>query len=270
MELSEGQKREILERGFVKVPGVVSEEKVNAAVRAINASFGEGIDPEQIVTYRAQSFCPELQGDPAISGLLNDTPAWSLAESAIGKGRIQPVNRGQIAIRFPVAGDPELTLGGHLDGRHSPTNGVPKDTIRNFTMLLGVSLSEVRTEWSGNLALWPGTHVLYEAYFREHGYDILRLGGAEGMPPIEEPEAEQQMAEPGDVFLVHYQIKHCPVTNISPFSRYMIYFRLNHVDHDQQRFEALTDIWMEWEGMRALGSSDKRNISRTASEMPSC
>ena len=50
MELSEGQKREILERGCVKVPGVVSEEKVNAAVRAINASVGEGIDPEQIVT----------------------------------------------------------------------------------------------------------------------------------------------------------------------------------------------------------------------------
>jgi len=187
-----------------------------------------------------------------ITGLLNDTPAWSLAESAIGKGRIQPSRGGQIAIRFPIAGDPELRLGGHLDGRHSPTNGVPKDDIQNFTMLLGVALSDVDAEWSGNLALWPGSHVLYESYFREHGFEILRKGGQEGMPPIEEPEAEQQMAKAGDVFLVHYQVKHGSVTNISPHPRYVIYFRLNHVDHDAQKFEALKDIWLEWEGIRPL------------------
>lgn len=249
MELTDAQKQQIIDRGFVKVPGVIPQDKVDAALRAINGSFGQGIDPEQMVTFRAQSFCPELRNDPVITGLFNDTPAIDLAESAIGKGRIKDVNRAQIAIRFPVLGDPELRLGGHLDGRHSPTNGVPKDDIRNFTMLFGVALSEVKTEWAGNLALWPGTHQLYEAYFREHGFEILRLGGKEGMPPIEEPEAEQQMAEPGDVFLVHYQIKHGSVTNISPHPRYAIYFRLNHVDHDQQKFEALTDIWLEWEGV---------------------
>jgi hypothetical protein len=253
MELTEEQKHEIIERGFVRVPGVVPKQKVDAALRAINASFGEGIDPNQLVTFRAQSFCPELRQDPVITGLLNDTPAWSLAESAIGKGRIKPVDRGQLAIRFPIAGDPELRLGGHLDGRHSPTNGVPKDDIRNFTMLFGVALSDVTQAWSGNLALWPGTHVLYEQYFREHGFEVLRKGGKEGMPSIEEPEAEQQMAKAGDVFLVHYQVKHGTVTNTSPLPRYAIYFRLNHVDHDQQKFEALTDVWLEWEGVRPLG-----------------
>jgi ectoine hydroxylase-related dioxygenase (phytanoyl-CoA dioxygenase family) len=73
------------------------------------------------------------------------------------------------------------------------------------------------------------------------------------MPSIEEPEAEQQMAKAGDVFLVHYQVKHGTVTNTSPLPRYAIYFRLNHVDHDQQKFEALTDVWLEWEGVRPLG-----------------
>lgn len=253
MALTEGQKAEIRQRGFVKVPGVVPQAKVEAALRAINASFGEGIDPDEIVTYRAQSFCPELKQDPVITGLLNDTPAWSLAESAIGRGKIQPVKGGQIAVRFPVAGDPELRLGGHLDGRHSPTNGVPKGTIRNFTMLFGVALSAVKNEWAGNLALWPGTHLLYERYFREHGFEILRKGGKEGMPPIEETEAEQQMAEPGDVFLVHYQVKHGAVTNVSPHPRYAIYFRLNHVDHEELKREALTNVWLEWEGMGGEG-----------------
>ena len=119
-------------------------------------------------------------------------------------------------------------------------------------MLLGVALSEVNTEWAGNLALWPGTHVLYEQYFREHGFEILRRGGQDGMPPIEEPEAEQQMASPGDVFLVHYQVKHGSVTNVSPYPRFAIYFRLSHVDHELQRFEALQDVWLQWEGIQPL------------------
>jgi len=250
--LTEQQKQEIVDRGYVKVPGVVPQEKVDAALKAINGSFGEGIDPEQMITYRAQSFCPELRDEPVITGLLNDTPAWSLVESAIGEGRVNQTRRGQIAIRFPVMGDPELHLGGHLDGRHSPTNGVPKGKLLNFTMLVGVALSEVKTDWAGNLALWPGTHVLYEQYFREHGFDILKKGGKEGMPPIDEPEAEQQMANPGDVFLVHYQIKHGSVTNVSPHPRYAIYFRLNHVEHEEKKDAALTDIWLEWEGLRPL------------------
>ena len=34
---------------------------VDAAVKAINHSFGNGIDPAQTITFQAQSFCPELQ-----------------------------------------------------------------------------------------------------------------------------------------------------------------------------------------------------------------
>ena len=34
--------------------------------------------------------------------------------------------------------------------------------------------------------------------------------------------------------------------------RYAIFFRLSHVDHAEHRWDAMTDIWMEWEGMREI------------------
>ena len=67
MELSEAQKQELWEKGFVKLPGIVPRELVDAALRAINASLGtEGIDPAKLTTFRAQSYCPELTKSPLI------------------------------------------------------------------------------------------------------------------------------------------------------------------------------------------------------------
>ncbi|MCY3710536.1 MAG: hypothetical protein OXG26_16725 [Caldilineaceae bacterium] len=56
----------------------------------------------------------------------------------------------------------------------------------------------------------------------------------------------------GDAFFVHYQIAHCASPNVSPHPRYAIYFRLRHVNLKAQLYEALTDIWLEWDGMREI------------------
>ena len=61
MELSHFQKRFFFENGYVLVPGVVPQVMVDEAVRSINHSVGQGMDPEKMVTFRSQSFCPELQ-----------------------------------------------------------------------------------------------------------------------------------------------------------------------------------------------------------------
>ena len=79
MELTYAQKEQIYERGYVKVPGVVPRVMVDAALRAINHSVGQGMDPEQMTKFRSQSYCPELQHEPVITGLLTETPAWRLS-----------------------------------------------------------------------------------------------------------------------------------------------------------------------------------------------
>lgn len=251
MQLTHAQKQHFYTYGYVKVPGVVPQVMVDATVRAINSSLGEGIDPGQVVIYRSRSFCPEVQRTPFITDLLNKTPALALAESAIGVGKIQPVNAGQIALRFPTLQDPPAPPNPHLDGMYSPTNGVPAGTIRNFTMLLGVALSDVTSDFAGNLTVWPGTHHIYERYFREQG----PLALLNGMPPVELPEPVQIHARAGDVILAHYELAHSVAQNVSPHVRYAIYFRLFHVDHDQHGHETMADIWREWEGMKLFSQA---------------
>ncbi|HEY3291024.1 MAG TPA: phytanoyl-CoA dioxygenase family protein [Anaerolineae bacterium] len=249
MDLTLSQKQHLYEQGYVLVPGVIPRERVNAAMRAINHSLGEGLDPAKLAILRSQSYAPELQREAVITDLYNATPAKGLVESLIGSGKVRPVTGGQIALRFPIA--PGQTPGQpspHLDGMYTPTNGVPQGRIASFTMLVGVALSDVSEPFAGNLTVWPGTHRLYEQYFREHGPEAL----LQGMPPIRLPEPLFLTAQAGDVMLCHYELAHAAAANASPHVRYAIYFRASHVEHDQQWKEAMTDIWMEWPGMRSL------------------
>lgn len=252
MELTTQQKQELHQQGFVKLPGAVPQELVGNALRAINASLGDqGMDPALLAQFRSRSYCPEVQGSTAITDLINGSSVWQLAESAIGAGKIRPVRGGQIALRFPSM-DPPREPGAHIDGMYSPTNGVQKGTIANFTALVGIVLSDIPHDYMGNLAVWPGTHHIYEQYFREHGPEAL----LEGMPKVDLPKPVQITGKPGDALLCHYQLAHGIAGNASPFIRYAIYFRLKHEAHDTIHWECMTDIWREWEGMREVVAAE--------------
>ena len=53
MELTYAQKEQIYEQGFVKVAGVVPRVMVEAALRAINHSIGQGMHPDEMTKFRA-------------------------------------------------------------------------------------------------------------------------------------------------------------------------------------------------------------------------
>ncbi|MBM7563073.1 phytanoyl-CoA dioxygenase family protein [Paenibacillus sacheonensis] len=248
MKLSFEQKASMLKNGYIHVPGVIPKVMVDQAMRQINHSVGEGMDPAKMPTYRSQSFCPELQDLPVIAGLFNDTPVKALVEDLIGHGEAKPVGSGQIALRFPTLQDPPKRPQPHLDGMYTPFNGMEEGTIGNFTMLVGVLLSPVRDDYAGNFTVWPGTHALYESYFREHGPEAL----LNGMPPVELPEPIQTKGEPGDVFLVHYQLAHGVATNVSPLTRYAIFFRVKHSEHEADWKAPMKDIWLHWPGIREI------------------
>jgi hypothetical protein len=248
LKLTYAQKRAIYENGYVIVPNVIPRIMIDEALRAINHSMGQGMNKEDIVKFSAQSYCPEIQESPVITDLMNKTPAWELAESALGEIRSKAVS-GQIALRFPRLMDPPGKAGPHLDGMHSPHNGVKKGTISNFTMLVGVLLSDLPGPNAGNLTVWPGTHHQYEAYFREHGAESL----LNGMPPIDMPEPVQVTGKAGDVVFCHYQLAHGVTPNVSPHIRYAVFFRLFHKDFDRERWqEPMLDIWMHWPGIREV------------------
>lgn len=248
MEMTAEQRAALYRDGFVLLPGAVPRERVDQALHAINHDLGErGLPPERLPEFRSRSYCPDLQGSAAITALIHETPLWAFAEAAIGAGRIRPVRGGQIALRFPRPGPVRLPSP-HLDGMYSPNNGVPKGQIANFTALAGVFLSDLSGPDAGNFTVWPGTHRQFERYFRERGPQAL----LEGMPQEPLPEPVQITARAGDAVLCHYQLAHAANGNASPHIRYACFFRLSHVDHERVHWECMTDIWREWEGMRAF------------------
>lgn len=94
-------------------------------IPAENQCLGRGLDPGRMESYRARSFCPELQKEAVITDLLYGGSAWELAASLLGRGRLKRPGRGQIALSFPDASPPGR-LHPHLDGMYTPTNGVPR------------------------------------------------------------------------------------------------------------------------------------------------
>lgn len=251
MKLSHRQKEQFYQDGYVLIPGVVPRLMVNDTLRAINHSVGQGMNVDEMTKFRAQSYCPELTGEPVIADVFNKTPLLPLAESAVGAGKIRPVGGGQIALRFPVPTDPPPVARPHIDGMYSPTNGVPEGTIGHFTALVGVLLSDLPGPDAGNFTVWPGTHRLYEDYFRAHGPEKL----FDGMPPIDMPAPVQITGQAGDGVLVHYQLAHGVTPNVSPHVRYALFFRLTHVEHNRGSLDILTDIWREWEGLRDVSGA---------------
>jgi hypothetical protein len=249
--LTDEQKRQFRTQGYLHMPGAVPRERVDAALRAINHSIGQGVSKSELAQFRAGSFCPELRSAAAIMDLYNHTPLRDLAESAVGRGRLAKVAGAQIALKFPELRDPADTSPmpkppPHLDGMYYPGNGVPKGQIYNFTALAGVMLSDVPGEYCANFTVWPGSHARNAAYFRAHGPQAL----LDGMPKVEMGEPVQITGRAGDVVLAHYLLTHSVTCNLSPHVRYAIYFRLTHIDHARQRWESMADEWLQWEGMR--------------------
>jgi hypothetical protein len=241
MELTRDQRRKIYQDGYLILPAFVPEKLTNVALRAINHSVGKGMDRKDIPSFRSTSYCPELRNAPPIIDLLHKTSLWKIAESLIGKGKVRLAGPPQIALRFPAMETPG-ELHPHLDGMYSPNNRVRKGTIQSFTMLAGVFLSSTPNQFWGNFCVWPGTHRLFENYFKKNGPESL----LKGLPPIEMPEPEQILAQTGDTVICHYQLAHTVVLNVSPYVRYAVFFRLAHVDHSLNKNKAFTNLWLEW------------------------
>ncbi|MCK6470965.1 MAG: phytanoyl-CoA dioxygenase family protein [Planctomycetes bacterium] len=249
MLLSYAQRRHMYEHGYVSVPGVVPKVMVDAALRAINHSLGEGLPQEEILKLRAQSYCRELQTDPVVTDLLNKTPAWTLGEEMIGQ--LKPRKSAQIALRFPGKVGPPGKLGGHLDGLPTKDNGVPVDgKYHNFTALCVILLSRLDGPFAGNFTVWPSSHRKNEQYFRERGPESFLN---DGMPKLDYGEPVQITGEPGDVVFAHYSTVHTAAPNFSPHVRYAAIYRLEHnrrANGENSYGDVLTNIWKEWPGMR--------------------
>jgi hypothetical protein len=256
VEFSLNQKRELLEQGWVVIPQVVipqvvipqvvPAEMVRMARDTIDSTIEKYLDS-------IQSRVHELKTDERLTNLLMKTDAFSLIESALGKGKVVPSTNVQCALRFPGHDPKSLNkLRPHIDSFHPSVDGKP-GSITPFIALAGFFLNDIDQDNAGNFAVWPGTHRQFAEYFEKHGADPeLKLG----IPPVDLPEPVQIKAKAGDMIFAHYQLAHTAAANISHAIRYAVYIRMHHADRPKDSLDVLTDIWKYWYGMSEVDSKD--------------
>jgi hypothetical protein len=246
MSLGWFQKRRLLREGYLLLRGAVPAPRIAAVLKAINASLGDrGLPPDRLAEMRARTFCPELVRAPELLALYAETEVRRVAEATIGP--VDPPGEGQIALRFPQtrAASPVP----HIDGMYTPDNGVPAGTLQHFTALAGVFLSDTTVPDSGNFIVWPGSHELLAAHFRQHGPASI----LSGLPPLG-VEPRPLLVRAGDAVLAHYALAHTGGPNLGEHVRYAAFFRLHHRDHARAGTRPLTEPWSQWEGLQ--GAAD--------------
>ena len=255
MELTKSQKLEFYREGFLKIEGAVPRVMVEAARQAINAEIGKG----------ARQAFADIRAMPVIADLFDETPVFSLLESALGKGNLQCQSHGAVKLNFPApvgspqrdpqlaTAGPPLRTGGHLDGIAQARDflrGTVEESgySRDFTAFAVVYLDDVPAPYCGNFTVWPKSHHVMEDVFQKKGHEIL----LNYMPDVTVPEGPVQVTgEPGDLILAHHQIIHTAAINACPDIRYAVIFRARHVDIGKNGKDVFTDIWREWDGIRA-------------------
>ena len=250
--LTKSQIRSFYEDGYIKIPGAVPLAMIAEARRAINHSIGSiGVGSDDLDNFRVGAYCDELKNQPVMTDLYNRTPIMTIAEQMIGEGKVDPVGGVQMAMRFPTILDGERPEPrGHLDGLGNGKNGQDKGQYRRgFTAFAVIYLADVPDAYQGNFTVWPKSHRFFEDYFKEHGHEVL----ADGTPRVPLPEPPVQIVgKAGDAVIAHHQIMHTGGPNASPDIRYAAITRLRHADCSENGSDAYTDIWKEWEGVRAV------------------
>jgi len=119
--------------------------------------------------------------------------------------------------------------------------------------LIGILLNDLPDELSGNLSLFPGSHLSLQQHFRKVGANTLLESK---LPDIDLGAPVQITGNAGDMVLVHYQMAHTVSPNISGNVRYVVYFRLHSADHPPGKFrpETVLDVWKDWKGLKSLTS----------------
>jgi len=232
--------------GYMKLEQVISQDLVDAAVKEINHELG--VAQGSTDQFKAKTFASE----DAITDLFNRSVLPYVMARLLGDdyGRMKyRQGAGQLALRFPgdacvgktaqsnEAHFKNIASHWHIDGC---ANGFIKGVtdhygeVRNFDVLVGVCLSETKSENSGELVCWPGSHDRLSAWLavddnmkklKEKGNVHLPTG--EGTPSVFEGLAPVScLAKPGDVYVANYMVAHAIAPNASPHIRYAVYFRV--------------------------------------------
>ncbi len=132
-------------------------------------------------------------------------------------------------------------------------------------MLVGIILSDVPDEFSGNFTVYPKSHHVTEQYFNEVGLKDVQQNGLESFDKLPLCKPVQITGKAGDVIFAHYNLAHTVAPNCSTDIRYGIYFRIN-VREQRTSEEALKSIWLDYPGLADIVKQEAKNKQQLLKE----
>jgi len=234
--------------GYLVLRGVVPEDLLAAADSEIDRVLEEVAPNEGDRGPGANLwFLPRSQL-PACDQVLSQGGVLDLASAVVA----QPVLElafGIIQVATTVPPWPHRPGGPHIDG-HGPAQDPPA----SFTLLAGVLLTDQSAPQSGNLWVWPGSHIRHQELFRRRGTRVLQATGGHATlldPPEEFGDPVEVTGRRGDVVLAHFLLGHNKGGNTAEVVRRTIYYRLSAPGHTAAWESTFLDALHEYPAVAA-------------------
>jgi ectoine hydroxylase-related dioxygenase (phytanoyl-CoA dioxygenase family) len=245
--LSSDQLVRFAQDGYVVVPGVVPEDLLMAVDAEIDQVLEQDPPPTDTVGHHFYFLAPSRL--PAADAALRQSDAMSLAEQLVSPARLNHAfDQIQIALNVPPYR--HRPGGPHLDG-HRPDQERPS----SFTMLAALFLVDESAPNSGNLWVWPGSHLVHQQMFATRGTrTLLPVSGhtlsVDAPPALAQPHPV--LAERGDLLLAHFLLGHNIGGNLSQRTRRILYYRLSCNKHQDRWEDTFIKAFSEYPPLHAI------------------
>jgi ectoine hydroxylase-related dioxygenase (phytanoyl-CoA dioxygenase family) len=233
--------------GYVVVPGVVPDDLLSAVDSEIDRVIQQNPPPSDKVGPHFYFLAPSRL--PAADTALRHSEVLSLAEQLVAPHSLDhALDHIQVALNVPPydhrPGAP------HLDG-HRPRQDRPD----SFTILAAIFLADESAPDSGNLWVWPGSHLVHQQIFAERGTRTL-LGVSGHTLSLDDPpplaDARPILANRGDVLLAHFLLGHNIGGNTTDRTRRLLYYRLSCPGHQERWEETFLNAFAEYSAIQEV------------------
>jgi hypothetical protein len=252
--LSESDLRTFANDGFLLIPNVVPDELLELADQEVDEFIATTPPDDGDASAPGQHgwFTP-VHRLPRCDDMLRLSPALEIAEQLVAPNSLEH-RFDHIQIATTVPDWSHIPGGPHIDG-HAPGQDPPF----SFTLLAGVLLTDQRSPQSGNVWVWPGSHLEHEKLFHERGTRILLETGGHPTalePPVMLGPPTEIRGNRGDLLLAHFLLGHNKGGNTSEQVRRTIYYRLAVQGHPDRWASTFLDALAEYAPVRrALDAS---------------
>lgn len=240
--LSADELRRFSGDGYLLVRDAVEEAWLAAADAEIDEVVAADPPPEGTAGHHFYFLTPTRL--PAADRALRLSGALDVAEGLVAPlGLDHAFDHIQIALNIPPYS--HRPGGPHVDG-HRPNLDRPD----SFTMLAAIYLSDESAPDSGNVWVWPGSHLVHQQLFAGRGPRALLAVSGHTLSVDDPPTLAQPhpvLARRGDLLLAHFLLGHNIGGNTTPHTRRILYYRLSTAGHKSLWPQTFLDAYCEYE-----------------------